>query len=96
MGEPTTYLELIELYNNYRESRKGKVMSAMIEKLNTIANILLERHDINCCSKQDTKHLKFQCGFSEEVSIKNYNWNSYIHFGFEEVDNLSYLWEPLR
>ena len=86
MGEPTTYLELIELYNNYRESRTGKVMSAVIEKLNTIAKILLKRHEINYCSKQDTKHLKFQCGFSEEVLIKNYNWNSYIHFGFEEVE----------
>ena len=72
MGEPTTYLELIELYNNYRESRTGKVMSDMIEKLNTIAKILLKRHDINCCSKKDTKHLKFQCGFSEEVLISNY------------------------
>jgi hypothetical protein len=48
MGEPTTYLELIEYYNNYRESRTGKVMSAMIEKLNTMAKILLKRHDINC------------------------------------------------
>ena len=61
MGEPTTYLELIECYNNYRESRTGKIMSAMIEKLNTIAKILLECHDINCCSQQDTKDLKFQC-----------------------------------
>jgi hypothetical protein len=32
MREPTTYLEVIEIYNNYRESRTGKVMSAMIEK----------------------------------------------------------------
>ena len=86
MGEPTTYLELIEYYNNYRESRNGKVMSVVIEKLNTIAKILLKRHDINCCSQQDTKHLKFQCGFSEQVLIKNYNWNNYIHFGFEEVE----------
>jgi hypothetical protein len=53
MGEPTTYLELIELYNNYRESRTGKVMSDVIEKLYTIAKILLKCHDINCCSKQD-------------------------------------------
>ena len=76
MGEPTTYLELMECYNCYRESRTGKIMSAMIEKLNTIAKILLKRHDINCSSQQDTKHLKFQCGFSEEFLIKNYNWNS--------------------
>ena len=54
MGEPTTYLELIECYNNYRESKTGKVMSAVIEKLNTMAKILLKRHDINCCSQQDT------------------------------------------
>ena len=86
MGEPTTYLELMECYNCYRESRTGKIMSAMIEKLNTIAKILLKRHDINCCSQQDTKHLKFQCGFSEEFLIKNYNRNCYIHYGFEEVE----------
>src|SRR5215217_3250401 len=86
MEEPTTYMELIELYMNYRESRKGKFMSAVIEKLNTIAKILLKRHDINCCSKQETKHLKFQCGFSEEVLIVNYHWNTYIHLGFEEVE----------
>ena len=59
MGEPTTYLELIECYNNYRKSRAGEVMRAMIEKVNTIAKILLKRHDINCCSEHDTKHLKF-------------------------------------
>ena len=86
MEEPITMLELIELYMNYRESRKGKVMSAVLEKLNTIAKILLKRHDINFCSKQDTKHLKFQCGFSEEVLIANYHWNNYIHLGFEEVE----------
>ena len=61
-------------------------MSAMIEKLNTIAKILLKRHDINCCSQQYTKHLIFQCVFSEEFLIENYNRNSYIHFGFEEVE----------
>ena len=86
MEELITITELIELYKNYIESRKGKVMSAVLEKLNTIAKILLKRHDINCCSKQDTKHLKFQCGFSEEVLIMNYNWNNYIQLGFEEVE----------
>ena len=91
MVEPTTYLELIEYYNNYRESRAGKVMSAVIEKLNTIAKILLKCHDINCCSQQDTKHLKFQCGFSEEFLIKNYNRNCYIHYGFEEVEQFVLL-----
>ena len=39
MEEPTTYMELIELHMKYRESRKGEVMSAVLEKWNTIANI---------------------------------------------------------
>ena len=79
-------MELIELYMKYRESKKGEVMSVVLERLNAIAKILLKRHDINCCSKQDTKHLKFQCGFSEDVLIVNYHWNNYIHLGFEEVE----------
>ena len=82
----TTSMEIKELYMKYRESRKGKVMRGVLKKLNQIAEILLKRHDINCCSKQDTKHFKFQCGFSEEVLISNYHWNNYIHLGFEEVE----------
>ena len=66
-------------------------MRGMLKKLNQIAEILLERHDINCCSEQDTKHLKFQCGFSEEVLIMNYHWNSYIHLGVEEVEQFVLL-----
>lgn len=56
-----------------KNTYKGKVMSGVLKKLDTIAKILLKRHDINCWSKQDTKHLKFQCGFSEEVLISNYH-----------------------
>ena len=68
MEDPTTYTELIELYMKYRESRKGKVMRGVLEKLNQIAKTLLKRHDINCYSKQDTKHLKFPCGLSRLFS----------------------------
>ena len=81
-----TSMELNELFIKYRESYKGKVMRGVLEKLNTIAEILLKRHDINCCSEQDSKHLKFQCGFSKEALIVNYHWNNYIHLGFEEVE----------
>jgi hypothetical protein len=70
MERPALYsMELVELFMKYRESYTGKLMSSMLKKLDTIAKILVKRHDINCCSKQDTKHLKFQCGFSEEVLI---------------------------
>ena len=55
-----TFMEAKELYMKYRESRKGQVMRGVIQKLNQIAKVLLKRHDINCCSKHDTKHLKFQ------------------------------------
>lgn len=75
----------MEQFIKYRESYKGKVMSGALERLNQIAKILLRRHDINCCSEQDTKHLKFQCGFGKEVLIMNYHWNNYIHLGFEQV-----------
>src|SRR3954467_15968922 len=61
-------------------------MRAVLKRLDLIAKILLKRHDVNCCSEQDTKHLKFQCGFSKEFVIVNYHWNNYIHRGFEEVE----------
>ena len=58
MEEHARYdVELNELYMNYRESYKGKVMRGVLGKLNTLAKILLKRHDINFCSKQDNKHL---------------------------------------
>ena len=82
----TTSMEVKELYMKYRESRKGKVMRDVLKQLNQIAKILLKRHDINCCSEQDTKHLKFQCGFSKEVLIVNYHWNNYIHLGYERSE----------
>jgi len=50
-------MELVELFMKYRESYKGQVMSGVLKKLDTIAKILLKRHDINCCSKHDTEHL---------------------------------------
>src|SRR3954454_15901403 len=77
---------LKDLFMKYRESYKGKVMRGVLKKLNLIAKILLKRHDINCCSRLDTEHLKFLCVFSEEVLIANYRWNNYIHLGFEEVE----------
>src|SRR3954465_8793920 len=61
-------------------------MRGVLEKMNQIAKILLRRNDINCCSEQETKHLKFQCCFSKEVLIANYHLNNYIHLGFEEVE----------
>ena len=86
VDEPPPTRTSMEDFIRYRESYKGKVMRAMLKRLDLIAKILLKRHDINCCSQQDTKHLKFQCGFSKEVLIINYHWNNYIHLGFEEVD----------
>ena len=79
-------MELEELFMKYRESCKGKVMRGVLQKLDLIAKILLKRHDINCCSRLATKHLKFQCCFSKEVLFANYHWNNYIHLGFEEVE----------
>ena len=76
----------MELFIKYRESFKGKVMRGVLKKLDLIAKKILKRHDINCCSEQDTTHLKFQCGFSKEALIVNYHWNNYIHLGFEEVE----------
>jgi hypothetical protein len=32
-------------------------MRGVLHKLNLIAKILHKRHDINCCTEQDTKHL---------------------------------------
>ena len=89
MEEHDRYVvELNELYMNYRESYNGKVIRGVLGKLNTLAKILLKHHDINCCSEQDTKHFKFQCGFSKEALIVNYHWNNYIDLGFEEVEQL--------
>ena len=76
----------MEPFTKYRESYKGKVMRGVLQKLDLIAKILLKRNDINCCSEQDTKHLKFQCGFGKKVLIANYHWDNYIHLGFEEVE----------
>ena len=61
-------------------------MRGVLQKLDLIDKILLKRYDVNCCSEQDTKHLKFECGFSKEVLIANYHWNNYINLGFEEVE----------
>ena len=77
---------LVEQFIKYRESKKGKGMRTMLKELDKIAKILLKRHDINCCSKQGTKHLKFQCVFSEEILLAKYHRNNYIHLGFEEVE----------
>src|SRR4051812_35267768 len=79
-------MELKELFMKYRESYEGKVIRSLIKKLDPIAKILLKRHDINCCSRMDNEHLKFQCCFSKEVLIANYHWNNYIHLGFKEVE----------
>src|SRR4051794_3029907 len=76
----------MEEFIKYRESYKGKVLNGVLEKLDLLAKILLKRHDINCCSRLATKHLKFQCCFSKEVLIANYLWNNNIHLGFEEVE----------
>ena len=86
VDEPPPARTSMEDFIRYRESYKGKVMRALLKRLDLIAKILLKRHDINCCSEQDTKHLKFQCGFSKEFVIMNYHWNNYIHLGFEEVE----------
>ena len=58
-------------------------MRDVLKELNIIANFLLKRHDINCCSKQDTKHLKFQCGFSKEDIIMSYHCYNYAYLGAE-------------
>ena len=50
------------------------------------AKVLLKHHDINCCSKQDTKHLKFQCGFSKEEIIMGYHCYNYAYLGAEQVE----------
>src|SRR3954468_20298973 len=89
-----TSMELKELFMKYRESYKGKVMRGVLEKLDLLAKILLKRHDINCCSRLDTEHLKFQCCFSIEDLIANFHWNNYIHLGFEEVEQFVLFMGP--
>ena len=68
----TNSMEVKQVYIKYRESTKGKVMRDVLKRLNQFAKGLLKHHDINFCSKQDTKHLKFQCGFSKEEIIMAY------------------------
>ena len=79
-------MEARELYIKYRESREGKILRGMLKKLNQIAELLLDLHDINCCSKQHDKHFKFQCGFSKEPLIATYHWLNYTHLGAEQVE----------
>ena len=70
----------------YRESRKGGDMRDVLKQLNIIAEILFKHHDINCCSKQDTEHLKFQWGFSKEVIIMGYHCYNYAYLWAEQVE----------
>ena len=44
------FMKAKESYIKYRESREGKIKRGMLKKLNQIAEILLKRHDVNCCS----------------------------------------------
>ena len=81
----TNSMEVRELYIKYRESTKGKVMRDVLKRLNQFAKVLLKHHDINCCSKQDTKHLKFQCGFSKEDIIMGYHCYNYAYLEAEQV-----------
>ena len=57
----TNSMEVKELYIKYRESTKGKVMRDVLKRLNQFAKVLLNHHDINCCSKQDTKIGRASC-----------------------------------
>ena len=82
----TNSMEVKELYIKYRESTKGKVMRDLLKRLDQFAIVLLKHHDINCCSKQDTKHLKFHCGFSKEVIIMGYHCYNYAYLGAEQVE----------
>ena len=75
-----------ELYIKYRESREGKILRGMLKMLNQIVELLLDLHDINCCSKKHVKHFKFQCGFSKEPLIATYHWLNYTHLGAEQVE----------
>ena len=63
----------------------------MLKRLNQIAKILLKCQDINCCSEQDTKHLKFQCGFSKEDIIMSYHCYNYAYLGAEQVEQFFIL-----
>ena len=58
----------------------------MIKNLNEINELLLDLHDINCCSEQHDRHFKFQCRFSKEPLIATYHWVNYIHLGAEQVE----------
>ena len=78
--------ELYMKYREYRESTKRKVMRDVLKRLDQFAKVLLKHHDINCCSKQDTKHLKFQCGFSKEEIIMGYHFYNYAYLGAEQVE----------
>ena len=85
-------MEARELYIKYRESKEGKILRGMLKKLNEIAELLLELHDINCCSEQHDKHFKFQCSFNREPLISTYHWLNYTHLGAKKSRTIYYIY----
>ena len=71
---------------DYVFSQERLYVEKIIECLDEIAKQLCESYNVSCCTKQNDKHLYYQCRCSNNFIIASYHEKNYDYFDIRLVE----------
>src|SRR4051812_41414573 len=88
---PTDLVEVKSLdehahYTRHRLSQKGKHLLDQIHTSYFYSECLCNIYDFTFCSRNDRKHLPFQCEFNENEILSSYAKGVYDYFDVEKIE----------
>ena len=66
------FVNTIRSYYEYRSTREGNRIYELLEHLNEFATEFCELYDTTCCTREDYKHLHYQCKHNSDHIISAY------------------------
>ena len=66
------FVNTIRSYYEYRSSEEGNRIYELLENLNEFATEFCELYDTTCCTREDYKHLHYQCKHNSDPIIASY------------------------
>ena len=73
-------------YYEYRSTREGNSIYELLEHLDEFATEFCELYDTTCCTREDYKHLHYQCKHNSDPIIAAYTRCKFICQDIKQVE----------
>ena len=80
------YVKTRGVYYEYRSTQEGKRTDELLQHLNHLAIDFCELHDVTCCTREVSKHSKYQCKHNSDPIIASYQEFKFSCQDIEQVE----------